>query len=231
MREESAREKSEGRDRLRALNAELALAEERERRRIAVGLHDRVSQLLGIAKIKLGEALAADPADEIAKPLSEGRRFVDRAIREVRALTFELSSPVLHELGLEPALADLAERAERRHGVPCRFKRSAPSAAVPAELGPLLYSIVRELLWNAVKHARPRHLKLALGSRRDRLRIVVEDDGVGFEPDEDLAGPGERSGLGLLGARERLEQVGGSLAIDSTPGRGTRIVLTVPLGP
>ncbi len=219
------------RDKLRALAAELAIAEERERRRIAGGLHDQVGQLLGIAKVKLGEALDAASAAEAEEPLSKARSLVDQAIREIRTLTFELSSPVLQELGLEAALEGLAERMATRHGIPCRFERGRRRPALSEETAVLLLSIVRELLWNVAKHSRAREAKLAIGAEGARLRIVVEDDGVGF--DATLAGDpvSDGGGLGLFGARERLAYLGGTLAVDSTPGRGSRVVLTVPNAP
>lgn len=227
-RAESAPEPSEERDQPLALAAELELAEERERKRIASGLHDQVGQLLGVAKIKLGEALAAKPAPEVAGPVSESRRLLDQAIREIRALTFEMSSPALLELGLEAALADLAERLEERHHIPCRFKRSLRPVTLPEELAALLHSIVRELLWNVVKHASARRAAVAIGRHRDGVRIEVRDDGVGFDPARVFDRPDPTGGLGLLGARTRLEVLGGAIDIDSATGRGTKIVLTVP---
>lgn len=231
QRTESERDPICDRDRYRILAAELTIAEERERRRIASGLHDQVGQLLGIAKIKLGEALAARPSEEVAGPASEARRLVDRAIHEIRDLTFELSSPVLHELGLEAALAELAERMETRHGIPCRFEQPTRLTALPEALAVLLHSIVRELLWNAVKHAHARRVMLAIGSDGDHLRIVVQDDGAGFDPTQAFNRSSEKSGLGLFSARERLHYLDGTLEIDSAPERGTRIVLTVPNRP
>lgn len=226
---DAEREPIGDRDKLRALAAELTISEERERRRIASGLHDQVGQMLGIAKIKLGEALAAEPGQKVAHLVSEGRGLVDQAIHEIRALTFELSSPVLHELGLEAALMSLAERMEARHGISCRFERSPHPSAVSEELAVLLHSIVRELLWNVVKHARASEVELAIGGERDRLRITVQDDGVGFAATHAFENPSPTGGLGLFNARERVAYLGGSLAIDSTPGRGTRIVLTAPV--
>lgn len=216
------------RDKLRALAAELAIAEERERRRIASGLHDQVGQLLGIAKVRLGEALAAGPVEEVAKPVSDARGLLDRAIREIRGLTFELSSPVLHELGFEAALEALAERMEDRHGMACRFERNGAPAALAEEMAVLVCSIVRELLWNVVKHARARRTRLVLSHEGPRLRIVIEDDGVGFDPTRVFDRLSDTDGLGLFGARERLEYLAGSLEVDSAPGRGTRVVLTLP---
>lgn len=216
------------RARLRALVAELAITEQRERRRIASGLHDQVGQLLGVAKIKLGEALAAAPGEEVAGPLAEGRELVDQAIREIRALTFELSSPVLQELGLEAALASLAERMEERHGIPCSFEREPLPSALTDELAVLLHALVRELLWNIVKHAYASHARLAIGPAGDCLRIVVEDDGIGFDAGRLFERSSPRNSLGLFTARDRVIYLGGDLEVDSAPGRGTRIVMTVP---
>jgi signal transduction histidine kinase len=216
------------RRRLRALATDVAIAEERERRRIAGGLHDQVAQLLGVAKIKLGEVLVAAPDETVVERVSESRDLLDRAIAEIRALSFELSSPVLRELGIEAALDVLLERTERRHGIPCRFEHEAPPAALPEEVALLVYSIVRELLWNAVRYAGAQLLTLTIDRHGDWLRIVVADDGVGFDPESAFEGLSEKGGLGLYAARERLEYLGGMLEIDSAPREGARITLLVP---
>lgn len=216
------------RDKLRALTAELAISEERERRRIASGLHDQVGQMLGIAKVKLGEALATGPEEDLAGLVLESRQLIERSIREIRTLTFELSSPVLQELGLGPALASLAERMEERHGIRCRVEKVQGPLKLCEEVAVLLHSIVRELLWNVVKHAHASHVEIAIGQDEDRVWVAVEDDGVGFDATHVSDRPSKNGGLGLFGARQRLEYLRGTLEVDSEPSRSTRIVLAVP---
>lgn len=222
---------SEYRRQLRDLTSELALAEERERRRIARGLHDEVGQVLGVVKIKLGELLDdAGLGDRAVRRVEEVRQHVEGMIRKIRSLTFELSSPVLHELGLEAAVQGLADRVAERHGIRCRLIDDARPKPLDADARVVLYSIVRELLWNVVQHSRARRVEIKLARAGDHVRIVVSDDGHGFE----VASASEfftaDGGFGLFSARERSMHLGGSLEIESEPGRGTRVVVTAPLG-
>jgi PAS domain S-box-containing protein len=214
---------------LRSLTSELTLAEERERRRIAEGLHDRIGQALVAARMQLAELREMDEDGRQRRSLAELRELLERILRQTRTLTFELSCPVLYRLGLTAALRDFGERLEKASGV--RF-------VLAGELGPeplaedrkiLLYRVVRELLWNVVKHARASTVRVALGRDGDGLRIAVEDDGVGFDATELRSGPTEAGGFGLFAIRERLYHLGGRLRIETTPAGGTRMVVVAPL--
>jgi PAS domain S-box-containing protein len=215
-------------ERLKSLAAAVVLAEERERRRIGAGLHDDVGQTLAIVKIKLGELYQSAAGSGSARELGEIRDLLDQAIRSTRTLNFELSPPVLYELGLAAALQELGERMERRGDL--RFQFSADRWRDPsAELAIVLYRSVRELLFNVVKHAQASHVRMAIGASSEEVRIVIEDDGVGF------AGAGQvfdaSGGFGLFTVREQLIHIGGRLEIDSSPGEGTRVRLFAPSMP
>jgi PAS domain S-box-containing protein len=212
-------------ERLKSLASAVVLAEERERRRIGAGLHDDVGQTLAIVKIKLGELRGSAAESGSAQKLEEIRDLLDQAIRSTRTLTFELSSPVLYELGLAAALQELGERMERRGGI--RFHFRADRWRDPgAELAIVLYWSVRELLFNVVKHARASHVRMAIDASSDQVRIVIEDDGVG------IAAAGQvfddSGGFGLFTVREQLIHAGGRMEIDSSPGEGTRVRLFAP---
>ncbi len=215
-------------ERLKSLASAVVLAEERERRRIGAGLHDDVGQTLAIVKVKLGELRGSAAASESAQKIEEIRSLLDQAIRSTRTLTFELSSPVLYELGLAAALQELGERMERRNGIQFHF-RADRWRDPGSEVAIVLYRSVRELLFNVVKHARASHVRMAIDAPSDQVRIVIEDDGVG------IAAAGQvfddSGGFGLFTVREQLIYAGGRMEIDSSPGEGTRVRLFAPSMP
>jgi PAS domain S-box-containing protein len=225
--------------RLRSLTSELALAEQRERRRIAGEIHDRVGQALAISKIKLGilgQTAAAIPRHpQIAERIEEVAGLIDRVIQDTRSLTFELSPPVLYELGFEPAVEWLLERFNGQNGIPARYRDDGREKPIGDDMRIVLFQAVQEILLNIVKHAQAREVEVSVRRADETEAVIVEihDDGVGFDPathshphDRPGSCPG---GFGLFSIRERLGHLGGSVEIDSTPGIGTRIVLRAPL--
>jgi signal transduction histidine kinase len=218
---------------LRTMAMELSRAEERERHRIGAHLHDHIGQTLALANIKLGELLASANHAGGSQPerLLEVRRLLEQAIHETHSLTFTINSPVLHEIGLEAALAWLTENTFRDTGVAPFFESDAQPKPVSPEVAFLLYQIVAELLANVVKHAQARHVKVSLWREEDRLQVEVEDDGVGFAFGELGCQWQGASGYGLFCTRERLAPFGGSLTVDSKPGEGTHATVSMPLPP
>lgn len=217
-------------EQLQRLALQLVLAQEQERGRIASGLHDDVGQLLAIARAKLGMLLDSGARDAAPARVAELRGLVDRAIGETRALTFELSSPVLHELGLAAAVESLCEQLEKQSGVHFRVEAKQEPASLGADLGILLYQAVRQLCTNVVKHARATRAEVLLHADASRCRIVVADDGQGFDASEAAQHFGPDGGFGLFTIRETSSHMGGSFEIESSPGKGTRAVLSLPLG-
>ena len=215
---------------LRSLATEIGLAEERERRRIAAGLHDEVVQMLALAKIRLGSFESQHTAGEPQKhALQDIRKVIDSAIQETRALTFDLSPPVLYELGLGPALEWLAERTQRKHGLPCSLHREPGRLPIPVDHAVVLFQAVRELINNVVKHACASRIGIHVTSDQEVVRLCVQDDGLGFDPAQlEPTTRQEDHHFGLFNIRERLHQLGGQVEIDSQPGKGCRIGLIVP---
>jgi signal transduction histidine kinase len=232
---------------LQSLAAELPRAEERERRRIAVGLHDRISQPLAMARMTLGQLRAAaakhaslngGAGNSLAGPLSDLESLLAKAIEESRTLTFELSPPILHELGLKAALEWLAETMQRRHGLRVQLRISAEvdDVAAAADLRGLLFQAARELLTNVFKHAHATQATLC--ARRGSggyVRLVVADNGRGFDsfgasaPATSNGKQGLR-GFGLFHLKTRVEQIGGRLRLRSRLGGGGTVVrLLVPV--
>ena len=214
---------------LRSLASELSLAEERERRRIAIGLHDDACQTLVLSKMKLqelGKPLSAGDVEEIA----EICKALDGTLESVRELVFDLSSPTLYKFGLEAALEELLhDKLKSEHGIRYRFHNDDARKPLAEDVRILLYQSVRELLINTIKHARARAVSVDIARCGDCVRITVSDDGVGFDVEEILAAAPRRRGFGLFSIKERLDHIGGSLDIDSQVGRGSRFTLTALL--
>jgi PAS domain S-box-containing protein len=219
----------ESREQLRSLTSQLSLAEERERRRIANQLHDRVGQSLLASKMKLGTARESELPKALEEPLDEVYRLIEQTIRDVRSLTFELSPPILYMLGFEAAVEWLTEQAEKQYGIKCEFEDDGAVKPLDDDIRVLLFQNVRELLVNVCKHSQAQNAKVYVSLEDDAIRVSVEDNGVGFDASGVETHWDESSGFGLFSIRERLNQFGGGFEIDSEPGRGTRITLTAPL--
>ncbi len=216
-------------EKLRSLAAELSMTEERERRRIATLLHDNIGQILAVSKIKLGVLQELGGDSGLGGSLVELRSLIEQAIQYTRSLTFELSPPILYELGLEPALEWLGEQVQGQHGVHCSFETDNRPKPLSEELRVFLFTAVRELLVNVVKHAQAARAVVTIQRHDERVVIMVEDSGVGFDSSRMDFQAGRSGGFGLFSIRERLHHLGGDVMVESTMGSGTRVVLTVPV--
>ncbi len=165
---------------LRSLASELSLAEERLRRRIAAELHDHIAQNLAISKIKL-ESLKDDVEPGLAKSLKEVINLISQTIDASRSLTFEISPPVLYELGFEAAVGWLVRQTRQRFGLDVEFVNDEKPKPLNADIRVLLFQAVRELLVNVVKHAKAKKAKVYARAVDDNIQVTVEDNGVGFD--------------------------------------------------
>lgn len=217
-------------ERVRVLASDLVAAEERERERIAATLHDDVGQSLTLAKLRLDALRAAPEAAELAEALADIGTTLERVFRVTRSLTAEIGSPVVGQLDLEGALAWLVERFGRRHGIDMSLVDAgkAEPEPVPRHIRACFFEAVRELLHNVSKHAQARVVKVAVRRTPRDLRVIVEDDGVGFDASGGQTDAFGGPGFGLPAIRRKLARVGGRLEMTSAPGQGTRAVLTVP---
>ena len=236
-REISGRKKAEGQlvayqEDLRSLASQLTLAEERERRRLAIDLHDRIGHALALANIKLGELQKTVPGKFPGFPIAELEKtgkLLEEAIRDTRSLTFKISSPILYELGLEAALESLTEQVQEEHGIAARFTSDGRPQPLDEDVRVLLFQAVGELLVNVVKHAQARSFTVSMGRDNGVLKLKVDDDGVGFRVAPMAIPRRGRGGFGLFSICERLRPFGGVLEVQSAPGTGTHVTLTVPL--
>ncbi len=191
-------------------------AAEDERRRLSRDLHDGVGQALGAAAVALVrlQAKSGRPAEAL-----EASRLVDAALDEVRRVARGLRPPTLDDLGLSAALEGLGREASTA-GLQVSVE-AEPLGRVGAELEQACFRLAQEGLANVVRHARAKRARVRLWRRREEVVLEVEDDGGGFVP-------GKVLGLGLVGARERAERLGGRFTVDSAPGKGTRLTAVLP---
>ncbi len=218
-------------EQLQSLASELSLTEERERRRLATVLHDHIAQLLVVAKGKFEKVQESALFRSLAKPMEEIRKLIEESIRYTRSLVFELSPPILYDLGFEPAMEWLAEHMQQQYGLVVTVEDDDQPKPLDNEARVLLFRAVRELLFNVLKHAQASCTKVGMRRVGEYLQIIVEDNGVGFAPDKLQASSGKIAGFGLFSIRERLNYFGGRMEIKSTPGEVTQVILSLPLQP
>jgi PAS domain S-box-containing protein len=229
-RNRTERELRDSEQRLRSLTFELALAEERERRRIATGLHDQIGGTLAAVRIRLSQLRQLPGAGpQLRQALSQIRDLIETTIDSSRSLTFDLTSPVLYEVGLEAALDSLTNQMQEQHGIQHHFEDDGQPKPMTDELKVILYHTVRELLANVAKYAQAGSVFISIGRDGGSVRIRVEDDGVGFEVPKTGFHVSESGGFGLYHAGERMKHLGGRFHVESTAGQGTTVTIVVPL--
>jgi signal transduction histidine kinase len=216
---------------LRLLSAELSLAEETERRRIAEMLHEDLQQLLVAARMQLAALCRTQDAvqrEAIAREIAD---VLERSFKLTKSLSVELAPPVLYEHGLAAALEWLAAETCKNYNIEATVEADSSANPKAADVRIFLFRAVRELLLNSAKHAGGSAVHITMEHRRpDTVRIIVADDGPGFDPTSlDDKRTGSQT-VGLLNIRERVITFGGEFHINSGPKRGTQITLSLPRG-
>ena len=196
---------------------EIAQAVERERRRIARGLHDGVGRQL-IEAVRELDRFDADPRTERLRIL------IEAALDSTRSLTFDLGLPPVGEHGLGGLLETVCRGADARHEIDVFFEEHGEAVELADGVVLVLSQIVRELLFNVVKHAKASTAAVSLRYQSNKVRITVTDDGIG------LIGELSDRGFGLADSRGRLRDLGGHFEFGSKDGSGTRVVLELPVG-
>jgi PAS domain S-box-containing protein len=169
---------------LAALSSELLLTEESERRQIARDLHDRISQNLAISCNKIEQLKMLAATSKISNAIHDIETLIRQTIRDTRTLTFEISPPILYELGLEPALEWLSEQIYAQYNIPVKFFDDGALKPLDNRARVLVFRATRELMLNVVKHASARHVKVSVFRKNDAIYVEVTDDGCGFELSE-----------------------------------------------
>lgn len=216
-------------ERLRALASELTLTEQRERRRLAMELHDYLAQLVVASRLKLSQAIPKVQDQTVAAALANVDRMMDQALTYTRSLVAELSPHILYQFGLSKSLVWLGERM-KQHALDVTVKTGPTSFTLADDQAVLLFQSVRELLFNVVKHAKTDRATITINVDEQReLWICVEDEGVGFDVTERTDGEDSRGKFGLLSIRERMETLGGECEVSAALGAGTVAILRLPL--
>lgn len=208
-------------ERIRNLGGRLLTAQEAERARIARELHDDIAQQLGLLQIELDTLLHTSDEDTLWDGLAEASARATAIGRGLHDLSHRLHPAQLRLVGLTAAL-DALRLEMSTGGVSISFSHDHMPAVLSSEVTVCLYRVAQEALSNAIKHGRASSISIRLASSRDQLTMTIDDNGVGFN--QRTAPPG----LGLISMTERLEQVGGTLQVQSAPGQGSRIEATVP---
>ena len=199
-------------------------AQEAERRRLARELHDETGQALTSMLLGLASVERAETAEEARIAAGELRELVVETLQNVRRLAVELRPSALDDFGLEPALRRLGQTVKEGGALDVQVETRLGAERLLPEVETAVYRIVQEALTNVVKHAAAERVSIVVTRMPQRLIVMIEDDGSGFDPG---AGPGE--GLGLLGMRERVQLLDGLLTIEAQPGSGTTLVAELPL--
>lgn len=216
----------EDRARVRRLAAQVISAQDEERARVARELHDSTAQILTAVILQLGAAAHESSSAPLDARLATLRELAAEALEEVRSLSHTMHPRVLDDLGLAAALEWLARQASTQDKLDVHVAVDEQDPPIPAPLASVLYRVAQEALRNAARHAQARHVDVRLERIAGGATLEVSDDGRGFDVKR---AEERRPGMGLFSMRERVALVNGRLVVTSAPGRGTRIVATVPL--
>ncbi|MFT7556877.1 MAG: PAS domain S-box-containing protein, partial [Planctomycetota bacterium] len=216
------------RDELRSLAGKMSLAEESERRKISSALHDGTIQNLVLARMQVSALSKSLNTRKSQDSLESINQLLESSIKETRTMIFEISPPVLYELGLKAAIEWLTDQFKRRTGIDVLLVVDDKNAKLSEELKIVIFQAMREFLVNITKHAEADKITIRWTSLRDHLEIEIEDNGVGFDITDVGNRSSEEGGFGLFSLRERLSLLGAEFSITSSC-KGTRVTLVAPL--
>ena len=217
------------RERLQVLSRRLLLAQESERRNIARELHDEIGQALTGVQLNLQAIEPALARKSARATLQDAMMTIERTLQQVRDLSLNLRPSILDDFGLVPALKWLVEQQMRRANLIIEFTPDLLEQRAPIEIETACFRVVQEALTNTVRHAHATHVSVRLQCIGPAFKLVIQDDGTGFDTALALRRAAGGASLGLLGLQERVSLAGGQIEIQSAPGQGTRIEATFPL--
>ena len=213
---------------LRALAATLTMTEEEERHKLAQALHDNLQQMLVAASMRIGRASSRTQDEALRQLLKEVEELLVQSIQESRSLTAELSPPILYQKGLGAGLVWLGRWMFEKHGLKVEVLAENSINQVSDELRAFLFRVVRELLFNVVKHAKVERARVEATTTSGGIKIIVQDSGTGYIP-SNVTQQQKDAGFGLFSIRERVTYMGGRMEVHSAPAQGTRTMIQVPL--
>jgi PAS domain S-box-containing protein len=218
-------------ERLADLSRRLIRAEEAERRRIAVELHDEIGQALTALKLNLKTVIRRPDSPATPQRLEESVGLVERTISQVRDLSLDLRPALLDDLGLIPALRSYVGGLARWSSIEAAFVADEENGRHDPEIETACFRIAQEALTNVARHSQARTVRVEIARSESELRLLIADDGAGFDVATAIARAADGASLGLLGMRERASLLGGDVEIASEPGRGTEVRAAFRLRP
>jgi signal transduction histidine kinase len=211
-------------DEMRNLSVRLRHVQEDERRTISRELHDEVGQTLTAMRMELGTLERLRRSErEFDASLTDVKGMAEQSLRLIRDIAAGLRPSVLDDLGLGAAVQNQAREFSKRVGVPVSASVEGALDGLDDRRRTYIYRIVQEALTNCAKYASAGHIGIELRRQGDEIRLTISDDGVGFVPTRVA-----HAGLGLIGIEERVRELGGSVTVQSSPGQGTTIRVTIP---
>ncbi|MBI4786459.1 MAG: response regulator [Chloroflexi bacterium] len=217
------------RERLQFLSRRLLQAQESERRNIARELHDEIGQALTGVQLNLQAIEPALARKSARATLQDAMATIERTLQQVRDLSLNLRPSILDDFGLVPALKWLVAQQMRRANLTIEFTPDPLEPRASIEIETACFRVVQEALTNTARHAHATHVSVRLQCAGPALKLVVQDDGTGFDTALALRRASGGASLGLLGLQERVSLAGGQIEIKSAPGQGTRIEARFPL--
>lgn len=223
------RQQEQDAHRLQELSHRILQAQEDERQRVARELHDEAAQALTSLLVRLRLLERARTPEEAQERVGELRELTAAALEEVRRVALDLRPKILDDLGLVAALGWRVDEFNAANPAQAAFRVEGIDHRLPRTVELVFYRVAQEALNNAARHADATSVQLTLSQRHGALWLEIKDDGVGFDPARN-GNRNRRDGLGLLGIRERMGMIGGHALIESAPGRGTRLLVSAPVG-
>jgi len=216
-------------EQLRSLANALSVTEEQVRKKVATFLHDDISQNLVSCKLMIDTERHTELPTSLQQTLDTVSEMMAQIAIDTQDLTVDLASPTLYRLGLESALTEwLRDQVEAKHGIRCHLTCEGLSESLDEDTQAFIFRAVKEMGFNAIKHAQAQNLTVDLKTQDDTVLVTVCDDGVGFDVDQAGARSAVGTGMGLFSIRERLDYMGGRFQVESSAGQGTKIVMSVP---
>lgn len=215
---------------LRSLASELTLTEERERRELAGDLHDVVGQKLALATLKIARIKSSKDEESFQSSIDSVYDLIQDVITDTRSLMYSLSPRVLYDLGFVAAIETLTEQFKAKYQLPVTFSTEGKIDEIDEKIAIVLFRAVRELLMNALKHARATTVQVSVRQDEDNLILVVDDDGIGFESQHKSASMSSKNKrFGLFDIYDRLDFHGIDIDIQSADEQGTKAIIRMPL--
>lgn len=214
---------------LRNLTTELSLAEEKQRKEIAANIHDHLSQLLVISKIKVSDLKNDEKSEKRQLKLSSIINHISEALENSRRITYDLSPPILYEMGLVETMYWLTEKIEGENNIKVQFKTNIETIALPESTLIFMFRSIQELLYNAIKHACASSIITEFHFANNLLSVLVKDDGKGFNLLEMDKKKSATKSFGLFAVKERIKNLGGKFSIKSKEGKGTEAKIDIPI--